>query len=270
MDLRSGGGGVMSRLERVFSERSKKALLMPYTTGGFPTMDGCRQILEAFIAGGADMIELGVPFSDPLADGPVVQASTQKALEQGVTPDDVLKLASEFSSRVPVVLMVYYNCVFAYGVDRFVEAAAAAGVDGLIVPDLPVDEAADFIGACRERSVDPILLVAPTSPDGRIELIAKSASGFIYCVSVAGVTGARSSLSEELPAFLGRVRARTTVPLAVGFGVSSSEHAAEVARHADGVIIGSKLINMVNDAGDIDAACRSVEKFLQEVNEVLR
>jgi tryptophan synthase alpha chain len=259
----------MSRLENLFRERSKKALLMPYTTGGYPTMHECRHVLAAFIAGGADMIEMGVPFSDPLADGPVVQASTQQALDQGVTPDDVLALAAEYSDRVPVVLMVYYNCVFAYGQDRFVEAAAAAGVSGLIVPDLPVDEAGEFISSCRERGVDPILLVAPTSPDERIELIARKASGFIYCVSVTGVTGARTSLSEQLPAFLGRVRARTDVPLAVGFGVSSPEHAAEVARYADGVIIGSRLISLVADAHDIDGACTAVENFLKEVNEVL-
>ncbi len=259
----------MSRLEAIFRDRTKKALLMPYTTGGFPDMHGCRHVLEAFIAGGADMIEMGVPFSDPLADGPVVQASTQAALDQGVTPDDVLQLASEFSGRVPVVLMVYFNCVYAYGQDRFIEAAAAAGVDGLIVPDLPVDEGEDFIMSCRARGVDPILLVAPTSPDARIELIAASASGFIYCVSVAGVTGARTSLSDQLPAFLGRVRARTNVPLAVGFGVSTPEHAAEVALHADGVIIGSRLINLVSDAPDIEVAGRAVESFLKEVNEVL-
>lgn len=259
----------MSRLEGLFKGRSKKALLMPYTTGGYPTVKDCRQVLEAFIAGGADMIELGVPFSDPLADGPVVQASTQQALDQGVTPDDVLQLASEFTSRVPVVLMIYYNCVFAYGVDRFVEAAAAAGVDGLIVPDLPVDEGEEFIDACRARGVDAILMVAPTSPDERIELIAGSASGFIYCVSVAGVTGARTSLSEQLPDFLGRVRARTDVPLAVGFGVSTSEQAAEVARFADGVIIGSRLISMLDEAPDIGDGCRTIVKFLKEVNEVL-
>lgn len=260
----------MSRIEATFKNRSKKALLMPYTTGGYPTMHNCRHILEAFITGGADMIEMGVPFSDPLADGPVVQASTQEALEQGVTPDDVLQLASEFSSRIPVVLMVYYNCVYAYGPDRFIEAAAKAGVDGLIVPDLPVDEAGEFIDACRAKGVDPILLVAPTSPDDRIELIARNASGFIYCVSVAGVTGARTSLSDQLPAFLARVRACTKVPLAVGFGVSTPEHAAEVAKHADGVIIGSRLINLVSDAPDIDGACRSVENLLASVNEVLQ
>jgi len=181
----------------------------------------------------------------------------------------VLQLASEFTSRVPVVLMIYYNCVFAYGVDRFVEAAAAAGVDGLIVPDLPVDEGEEFIDACRARGVDAILMVAPTSPDERIELIAGSASGFIYCVSVAGVTGARTSLSEQLPDFLGRVRARTDVPLAVGFGVSTSEQAAEVARFADGVIIGSRLISMLDEAPDIGDGCRTIVKFLKEVNEVL-
>jgi len=260
----------MSRLEEIFRGRSKKALLMPYTTGGFPTMHECRHVLEAFVSGGADMIEMGVPFSDPLADGPVVQASTQRALEQGVTPDDVLQLASEFSPRVPVVLMVYYNCVFAYGQDRFIEAAVAAGVDGLIVPDLPVDEGTGFIEACKGKGVDPILLVAPTSPEGRIELIAESASGFIYCVSVAGVTGARTSLSDQLPAFIARVRERTDVPLAIGFGVSTPEHAAEVAKYADGVIIGSRIINMVSEAPDIDTASRAVTTYLKEVNEVLK
>lgn len=260
----------MSRLADLFKGRVKKALLMPYTTGGFPNMADCRRVLEAFAAGGADIIELGVPFSDPLADGPVVQASTQMALDEGVTPDDVLALAGEFTGRLPVVLLIYYNCVFAYGQERFVEAAAGAGVDGLIVPDLPVDEAGEFIEACRAHGVDPILLVAPTTPDARIRMVAEKASGFIYCVSVTGVTGARTSLSDQLPAFLGRVRASTDVPLAVGFGVSEPGQAAEVASYADGVIIGSRLIKMVSDAPDIDTACREVEQFLNEVNEVLR
>ena len=259
----------MSALAGLFKNSNKKALLMPYTTGGYPDMDGCRRVLEAFIDGGADMIELGVPFSDPLADGPVVQASTQQALEEGVTPADVLQLAAEFSGRLPIVLMVYYNCVIAGGQEHFIDAAAGAGVSGLIVPDLPVDEAEEFIATCRGREIDPILLVAPTSPDARIELIAREASGFIYCVAVSGVTGARASLSEQLPDFLGRVKSRTDVPLAVGFGVSSPKHAAEVARYADGVIIGSRLISMVGEAENIDAACAAVEKFLQEVNEVL-
>lgn len=260
----------MSRLEDTFKKSGKKALLMPYTTGGYPDMEGCRRVMEAFVAGGADMIELGVPFSDPLADGPVVQVSTQQALDGGVTPDDVLRLASEFSSRLPVVLMIYYNCVLAGGQERFVKAAADAGVAGLIVPDLPVDEAGEFIDDCRKAGVDPVLLVAPTSPDARIKLIAEKASGFIYCVAVAGVTGARTSLSDELPAFLARVRAQTAVPLAVGFGVSTPEHAAVVSQYADGVIIGSRLIRMVGEAEDIDTACLNVEKFLKDVNEVLK
>lgn len=260
----------MSGLRELFDNRTSKALLMPYTTGGYPDMDGCRRVMEAFINGGADMIELGVPYSDPMADGPVVQASTQQALDAGINTDDVLTLAGEFSGRLPVVLMIYYNCVLAYGVERFVAASAAAGASGLIVPDLPVDEADEFISACRAGGVDPILLVAPTSPDDRIQLIAASASGFIYCVSVAGVTGARTSLSADLPDFLARVRMRTDVPLAVGFGVSTPEQAAEVALHADGVIIGSRLIALVRDAPDIDSACRSIESLLTEVNEVLR
>lgn len=257
------------RLTKLFKERDKKALLMPYTTGGYPDMDSCRRVLEAFISGGADIIELGVPYSDPLADGPVVQASTQQALDEGVTTDDVLGLAGEFSGRLPVVLLVYYNCVLAYGIESFVKAVSAAGVSGLIVPDLPVDEAGEFIEACSEKSVDAILLVAPTSTDDRIEMIAESAAGFIYCVSVAGVTGTRDSLSDDLPDFLQRVRTRTDVPLAVGFGVSTPEQAADVAVYADGVIIGSKLITIVRDAPDIDSACKLVESHLAEVNEVL-
>ncbi|MEK7817517.1 MAG: tryptophan synthase subunit alpha [Actinomycetota bacterium] len=260
----------MSRLQKQFEGRSKKALLIPYITGGFPDMEGCRRVLESFIKGGADIIELGVPFSDPLADGPVVQASSQKALDEGVTPEDVLALAGEFSGRLPVVLLIYYNCIYAYGQDRFLKAAAAAGVSGLVVPDLPVDEATEFVAACGTHGVDPILLAAPTSPDERIEMIAENASGFIYCVSVTGVTGARTSLSDQLPAFIARVRKRTAVPLAVGFGVSEPEHAAEVARHADGVIIGSRLISIVSDAGGIDEACAAVEEFLESVNEVLQ
>ncbi len=259
----------MSALGKLFEKRRKKALLMPYITGGYPSMHACGHLLDAFIEGGADMIELGVPFSDPLADGPVVQASAQQALDAGVTPDDVLTLASRYSSRLPVVLLVYYNCIFAYGQERFAEAAAAAGVSGLIVPDLPVDEASEFIDVCRARGVDVILLVAPTSTGERIGMIAARASGFIYCVSVAGVTGARDALSDQLPDFLARVRERTDVPLAVGFGVSTAEQAAAVARHADGVIIGSKLISMVRDAGEVDIAARAVKTFLSQVNEEL-
>ncbi|RJQ46389.1 MAG: tryptophan synthase subunit alpha [Gaiellales bacterium] len=253
-----------SVLRELFDSRERKALLMPYTTGGYPDMDGCRRVLDAFIAGGADMIELGVPYSDPLADGPVVQASTQQALEAGVNTDDVLDLAREYSGRLPVVLLVYYNCVLAYGQERFVKAAAAAGVSGLVAPDLPVDEAGEFLDACRGAGVDPILLVAPTSTDDRIRLIAENASGFIYCVSVAGVTGARTTLSSGLPDFLGRVRMRTDVPLAVGFGVSTPEQAAEVAQYADGVIIGSRLISIVRDAPDIGTACEEIESLLKE------
>lgn len=243
---------------------------MPYITGGYPSMDDCRRVLDAFIAGGADMIELGVPFSDPMADGPVVQASSQKALDEGVTPDDVLALAGEYSGRVPVVLLVYYNCVYAYGQEKFLQAAKESSVSGLVVPDLPVDEAADFISACSSFDIDPILLVAPTSEDERIQIIGDNASGFIYCVSIAGVTGARSALSEQLPDFLARVRSRTDVPLAVGFGVSTPEHAQEVAKHADGVIIGSKLISLVSEAESIDAACEAVEDFLLDVNQSIQ
>jgi tryptophan synthase alpha chain len=251
------------RLAAAFrAPRAQRAALMPYLTGGHPDMAGSHRLIETLVAGGADIVELGVPFSDPMADGPVVQHSAHQALLAGVTPDDVFDLAAAHSAAVPFVLLAYANTVLAYGAERFAARAAASGVEGLVVPDLPVDEAAEIAALAARHGVALVPLAAPTSTDQRLDLIAAAATSFIYCVAVTGVTGARQQVSADLPGLIGRLRERTTVPLAVGFGVSTPQQAAGVARLADGVIIGSALIDLVSHSDDADTACTAVADLL--------
>lgn len=246
-------------------------LLMPYATGGFPDVDGCARLLRAYQEAGADIVELGVPFSDPLADGPVIQGSSQQALRQGVRPDDVFRLAAGAAAQgVNIVFLAYLNTVLARGPERFFGRCAESGVLGVVIPDLPVEEAAELQGVARVQGVDVVLLAAPTSPEHRLAAIGRQASGFIYCVSATGVTGVRSEMRSDLPEFLARLRRHTELPLAVGFGVSTPDQAAEVGRHADGVIIGSRLVAMVQEAGSVEAALPPIREFLGEVRERLR
>lgn len=222
---------------------------MPYLTGGYPSLDGAKEVREAYIEAGADIVEIGVPFSDPLADGPVVQGTTKKALENGADLEYCLELASGFAGRVPVAFLIYYNVIFARGVERFLEEAASAGVSGLVIPDLPMDESEEFSGFAAKAGVSFCPLAAPTSTDARLDEIGNAATGFVYCVSVAGVTGVRDSLPPGAVELLRRVRSRTSAPAALGFGIGSPETAAEAAREADGVIIGSKLMEIVEEGG---------------------
>jgi tryptophan synthase alpha chain len=226
-----------------------RAALMPYLTGGFPTLGGAKEVGEAYIEAGADILEIGVPFSDPLADGPVVQGTTKKALENGANLEYCLELASGFAGRVPVAFLIYYNLIFSRGVERFLEETADAGVSGLIVPDLPMDESEEFSGFAAKAGVSFCPLAAPTSTDSRLAEIGNAATGFIYCVSVAGVTGARDELPPGAVELLRRVKGKTSTPAALGFGIGSPETAAEAAREADGVIIGSKLMEIVDEGG---------------------
>jgi tryptophan synthase alpha chain len=230
-----------------------RAALVPYLTGGYPTLEGAAEVGEAFLAAGADVLEIGVPFSDPLADGPTIQDTTTRAIENGADLRYCLDLASRFADRVPVVFLLYYNTIFAKGAERFLDEAAEAGVSGLVIPDLPVDEAADFAQMCADRGVGFCPLVAPTSSEARVEEAVALATGFVYCVSVAGVTGVREVLPPKAVELLRRVRAKTKVPVALGFGIGSPEAAAEVAAEADGVIIGSKLMRLVADGGAEEA-----------------
>jgi len=234
------------------TRRAGRAALMPYYTLGYPDRATSLDIIAA-IAADSDLLELGVPFSDPLADGPTIQHSTQVSLEGGTTLAGCLDMLRALRGRgvpTPVLLFGYYNPFLAYGLPALAADARAAGAQGFIVPDLPPEEAADFEAVAAAEGLALIHFLAPTSSPHRIETVTARAHGFIYLVSVTGVTGARAGLHADLAGFIGRVRAQTTTPLAVGFGISTPEQAATIGRLADGVIVGSALINAVDAASD--------------------
>ncbi len=231
--------------------------LVAYVTCGFPHPSQTLSIAEALAEGGADMIELGIPFSDPVADGATIQKASFRALEAGTSTARCLDIAKQVrreAADIPLILMSYANPILAFGADAFVEEATAAGVDGLIVVDLPPEEGAELRARCQAAAIDNILLVAPSSDDDRIRRIAARASGFIYCVSVAGVTGARAQLPAALPDFLARVRRHTSLPLAVGFGVSRPEHLRSLHGLADAAVVGSAVVDIIDASppGEVD------------------
>jgi tryptophan synthase alpha chain len=236
--------------------------LIPYVTGGYPTQEGCVRLLDACAAGGADQIELGIPFSDPLADGPVIQATSHKALTGGVTPDDLLGVAGRFKAA-PLLFMTYINPVMQYGEKKFFLRAAQAGIRGVILPDVPPEEA-DAVSAASDASGVPVVfLVSPTCTDERIRKIDRLTKSWIYLVSLKGVTGA--SMKSDVPAFVRRVRRLTKHPLYVGFGIQTPEDAARVAEFADGVIVGSALLKIIEgggSAGDVESFVAGLRKAI--------
>jgi len=219
---------------------------------GDPSLDATKEIVLLFEECGADIVELGVPFSDPLADGPTIQRASERALENGVTLRKVLTGVKDVRSttQIPLVLMTYFNPVFKYGPEMFVNEAKEAGVDGVIIPDLPPDEASDFIRISRRISFDTIFLLAPTSTEDRIAKVTKASTGFIYYVSITGITGASLSLDGSMESLLRKIKNYTDKPIAVGFGVSTPEEASMVAKAADGVIIGSAIIKKLRESPD--------------------
>ncbi len=231
--------------------RRGRAALVCYFCVGDPDMETSRRAVLAAVEAGADLIELGVPFSDPMADGPVIQEASQRALAAGSSLPAVLELAAEVrrNSDVPIVLFGYYNPFFRYGEADLARDARAAGIDGLLVVDLPPEESAGLVKACRSESLDRIFLLAPTSDDSRITAVSRVASGFVYFVSVTGVTGARAEAPEGIAELVGRVRDRSQLPVGVGFGISTPEQAAEVSRYGDLVIVGSALVRLMKEAG---------------------
>lgn len=238
----------MTRLANAFDRRPT---FMPYYPLGFPTPALSVDVIEALARNGADLIEVGLPFSDPLADGPVIQRATQIALQQGMTVSKALRAVADLRARgvtTPLVLMGYFNPLLAYGLERLAREAAEAGADGFIVPDLPPEEAAEF-----EAAVAPlpqIRMVAPTTPDERLAAVLGEARGFVYMVSLTGVTGARTALAEGLAEFVGRVRAHTRLPVCVGFGIGTPEQAQAVGTLADGVIVGSACVRAIGESAD--------------------
>jgi tryptophan synthase alpha chain len=262
-------GEAMGRIERSFEtlRRRGRTALMPYLTMGYPTRDSALDLVPAITEAGADLIELGVPFSDPLADGATIQASSQRALGNGMTLTLCLDQAAALRARevnIPFVLMGYYNPILRMGVERFAQRAAAAGIDGAIVPDLPPEESDELRAALDRNGIDLIFLLAPTADETRVRAVAARACGYLYLVSLVGVTGARDQLPAGLESFVARVRAVSDLPLAVGFGIGSPAQAARVARIADGAIVGSALIRAIGAADDPVAAARAFVASLRE------
>ena len=279
----------MNRISQAFQ---KKPIFMPYFPLGYPDLETSIDVIEALAKNGADLIEVGLSFSDPLADGPVIQQATQAALERGITVKKSLAAVKELRRRgveIPLVLMGYYNPMLAYGLDTFVYDAIDAGVDGFIIPDLPPEEAKEFTstvseveaqstganrpstsprwGSAQSGKLPLIQMLAPTTPDSRMEMIARHAEGFIYLVSVTGVTGARRSLAEGLGDLIARVREHTTVPVCVGFGIGTPEQAQQVGALADGVIVGSACVKAI---GSSETPVETAKEFARSFAEALR
>ncbi len=257
----------MSRITSVFSTAGYKALIA-YLTIGYPSIEATYETAFVLSNRGCDIIELGIPFSDPLADGATIQKASYQALRQGVTPEMCLEVASQLRHKMatPLVFMTYYNPVFSFGLEAFCQASAEAGVDGLIVPDLPPEEGAALEAVSDRHNLDLIYLLASTSTEERISMVARKSRGFIYLVSLTGVTGARETLPPELEAFVKRVRQKAQQPLCVGFGISTPEQAKRVAKIADGVIVGSHLIHLIEE----DATFSSLKTFTSSLREALK
>ncbi|HSK88044.1 MAG TPA: tryptophan synthase subunit alpha [Anaerolineales bacterium] len=261
-----------NRIDKAFQ---KKPIFMPYFPLGYPDLDTSIDVIEALAKHGADLIEVGLSFSDPLADGPVIQQATQVALEKGITVRKCLEAVKELRNRgvaIPLVLMGYYNPMLAYGLEKFIRDAMDAGADGFIVPDLPVEESAEFAGATQSASkgyASPLPLIqmlAPTTPNERMETIARNAQGFNYLVSVTGVTGERQSISDGLGDLIARVREHTSAPVCVGFGIGTPDQAKEVGRMADGVIVGTACVRTI---GESEKPVEAAKKFAKSFKSAL-
>ncbi|HEX7465222.1 MAG TPA: tryptophan synthase subunit alpha [Usitatibacter sp.] len=257
----------MSRIDATFARlrTERRAALIPFVTAGDPSPQQTVPVMHALVKGGADVIELGVPFSDPMADGPVIQRSSERALKHGVGLRDVLASVAEFrraNGETPVVLMGYANPIERMGLAAFVAKARDAGVDGVLIVDYPPEESADWLAALDGSGIDPIFLLSPTSSEARIELVSRVARGYIYYVSLKGVTGAANIDTREVEAMVKRIRARSAVPVGVGFGIRDGATARQVARIADAVVIGSRIVQEMNDAPN-DAVARA-EAVLRE------
>ncbi|MBU8933162.1 MAG: tryptophan synthase subunit alpha [candidate division Zixibacteria bacterium] len=258
---------IRSRLDKL----GKNKLLVPFFTAGYPDMKTSFEFVRVAADNGADFVELGMPFSDPLADGPLIQHSSHVALQQGTNLDQILDGVSQLRkhTNVPIILMGYYNPIWSYGEERFLRDASAAGVDGLIIPDLPVDEAHTYSAAIRKYDLSAIFLVAPTSTPDRIRLIDRRSTDFIYAVTITGVTGARTQFDTDTDRYLGDLAQRLKKPFVAGFGVSSPESARRLCHNANGVVIGSALVSIIREARSKPASLQAVGGFLRRIRSAL-
>lgn len=260
--------------ERIGAAFANNKAFIPFITCGYPSVACTVEAVKAAVANGADLIELGIPFSDPTAEGPVIQEANLKALQGGITTDKVFKLVEELRTlhniKVPLVFMTYANVVFSYGIERFMQRCEDLGVDGIILPDVPFEEKAEFDDIAKKHNVAMISLIAPTS-NNRIATIAKEATGFIYIVSSLGVTGVRSDIKTDIGSIVKVIRENTKVPCAVGFGISTPEQAANMAKIADGAIVGSAIIKKLHEAtvDDATSAAKAVGPYVKDMKEAL-
>lgn len=255
----------MSNIRKAFE---KGKAFIPFITCGDPSVEVTEQLVYAMEEAGADLIELGIPFSDPTAEGPVIQEANLRALSKGITTDDVFEMVVKIrkQTEIPLVFMTYANVVFSYGTERFIRKAAEAGMDGLILPDVPFEEKEEFDSVCKKYGLDFISLIAPTSKE-RIRMIAKEASGFVYCVSSLGVTGVRSEITTDVRAMIELVKEENEIPCAVGFGIATEEQAKEMAELSDGVIVGSAIVRL---CGEYREQCVPfVQEYVKKMKEAL-
>ena len=257
-----------SRISRKFQalRKEQKKAFIPYIMAGDPDIQRTRELVKILEDCGADIIELGVPFSDPLADGPTIQAAAQRALDNGTTLHTVIELVSSLrdATEIPIILMTYYNPVFRYGDERFVEDALSAGVDGVIIPDLPPDEAEGLMRIARKKPFDTIFLLAPTSTDERIRKVCRASRGFIYYVSITGITGTKLALDPAIGSHISQIRGISDTPIAVGFGIATPEEASMVARYGDGIIVGSAIVKRIQDPdAELKQYLRSLRSGIQ-------
>ena len=262
-----------SRISKVFEELKKEGrkAFIPFITCGFPDLDGTFRLFKVLDRCGADIIEIGIPFSDPLADGPVIQKTSKIALEAGINTDTVFETVRTIrkTSATPVVLLVYFNSIYAYGVERFLSNAKRSGVDGMIIPDLPLEEFNKYKTLFDKNTIDNIMIASLTSGRERLADIADAGRGFLYCVSLKGVTGIRSGLSDEVSDFLGTLRSVTDIPLALGFGLSTADQVSQIKDKCDGIIMGSKILDIILSANDLDSGLEELEKFCKSIIKVL-
>ncbi len=264
----------MSRIAERFAalRAARERAFAPFVTAGDPDLETTGELLLALAENGADLIEIGIPFSDPSADGPTIQRASERALARGTKLRSVLALVAKLRPqlKIPLLLMGYANPFYALGADGCAAACANAGVDGIICPDLPPEEGADLYGALAKRGVDGVLLAAPTTTPARMRMLVHSTRGFLYYVSLTGVTAARAELAAGIEASVAAIRKLSDIPVCVGFGISRPEHAREVGRYADGVAVGSAIVSLIEAAPSKTAAVESVAKFAREMKAALR
>lgn len=262
---------MQSRIEKTFNKlkQNNQKALIPFITAGDPDLDTTKRLVIEMEKVGADIIELGVPFSDPIADGPAIQKASYRSLKAGTTLKKIIGLVKELrrTTEIPLVLMTYYNPVFKYGISEFVRDATDAGVDGIIIPDLPPEEGEGIIEEGKRRGLNTIFLLAPTSTKERIKMVASVSTGFIYYVSLTGVTGARETLPETVEASVNKIRKATDKPIAVGFGISTAEQARRIAAFADGVIVGSAIVNVIEKNLGKPDLIEAVSDFVKTLKE---